>query len=918
MLTLDKSSLLNFQSPTQQKTNHTPTARKAAYLGVPSYVHNSWLQKVQKQTTLQPTLSLFDAENQLLQSLFGSSSDANKTTILQFCNALRANSQGSLSKQNTILLGASTDLCKEQIAQTIFLAEKNLLQTISLIDLQDIPSSLKKIQTAFDAEIQNILTTIETRRQLHEKLQIQDPQQTVSIQKPLAIATLLITSTGFLNLGLIEAIKKNFFGDPSTLLRNEKDLIQTLDVIKRSPEIQQELAKVSKPTSPNFVSSDLIRISLGLAPTTVPTDRQAQTVALAALLSDMRQGDVGSCFATSVSILMMGTLKAKVISDFNEILSQGQLSRSSQTDQVDFVPVIDIGDSNIQKTLSILSNGRIVGTNAFLWQSPGIIAALRQLGIEGNTVEDVIKTEINQACTKSNKPSIELTIEELINQLIVKTQGKKLSSQEVADLKNVALVAFSAETNTPLLRTWESCFAAMAEANDRNNVRQRILSCISAPLSNEWPRELFRKTSPDVKKVQDVFQRILNSGIQLRYDEQVAVKASTTGGDGHSKLLGAFVLYELNQGQRATSAKRVSSPEEFNAFVLNRLKATQEIVNSITPATDSQRATYQRTIDKIGAFIAKPTSGFNSFLYKAITNYDPSNRTLSANLKNWEQLDHLPFQDATGNDNVVVFNKATGINAGQSDSVRPKDAQELLEAFIAFGRKRAHIDDFLNDEDPYQRYMVDTPQHAFTLTPEDATVLSAMKEDQTPESWIQQNIIQPGLKVSNLPLSNSQKSSLIALVKQNMIPDELQTGFDRAIQSLNARNSTVNTFARQLTSLILSISPRKDKAIVSYIQSNLTKLYLDNVLPNSAVKIITSSAARIADTNWVAEGVRHIYFACFFDPVSNTLQLGTLDEDGTGLNPLDQDEWVTYVPWEMYGVKLTPSMANHRASLINA
>lgn len=896
---------------------------KAHLLGVPDYIKNSWIENVQKKAFAdqKPTASVFEREKALVESLFGGVDDAAKVKIYDFYKALKSLAKSTITVQET-LQTKSVDDFKEQIGQIVFLAEKDLASTASLLNSSDVANSLKRVQKAFDGELAKLVAGIDARRAQHESVGLQDSTFAVSAQKSKAIAILLSTSTGYLNLGLIEPIKKGFFDTTKPQLQYEKDLIQTLDVLDRSPDLQEQLRHVTKPADAGLISNDLIRISLGLPKDAEVTDVQARFVALAALLGDMRQGDVGSCFATSISIMMMGALKGKVIADFTEILQQGKLTRKSTTDQTDFVPYLDIGDGSIHKSFEVDSTGKIAYTKSYLWDSPGIINACRQLGIEAFAAEglirDIVRKEFALQGLGSSK-KLETTVDWLVSKLVDEKFGTGLTPLQKDDISSLALVAFCSETNTPLLRAWESCLASMAEASGNNMVRSRIIECASSPLAGVLPKSVFTsRISYTARKVQDVFKKTIDSGIQIRYDEEVAIKApKTISSDGHSSASGAFVLHAVKQGERATSAKKVSNPEEFRSFVLDRLKVTEETVSGLE-ATASEAAEYKTTLEKIRQYIAKPGTGSTSYLYNSLRGYDEeSNASLAYDLSNWEELEHLPFRDATGNDNRAVFTKATGFDTSNSTSVRPRNAHELLERFIAFGKKRAKEDSFLTDDDPYQRYMVDTPQHAFTLTPEDASVVGAMKEGVTASDWIRVNIIRPGTSVSNLTLTADQKSAYAAAVESRLIPKELKTMYRKGVDRISSKSNSVNAYSNELIKVIQKITGKSDDATKNFISNGLTTVLISSILPPPAQRILSNTAARIADTNWVDEGVKHIYFACFFDPVTKSIQLGSMNEDGQGLRPQDQDEWVTYVPWEMYGVKLEPTLAKTKAKQIS-
>jgi len=880
---------------------------------IPDYLHRSLLPNVQSKTpALSSKSTLYRDDSTIAQTLFGSSDDVDKQKIFKFCSTLHSNLQKMAVQQHDSLNINAINNYRNQIGKLIFLGDKDSKKTAALLDFQDIPSSLLRLQNATDDEIDKIVDGLNAQCKSHDAVPLQDSSFVMSTRKPLAIASILLTSAGLINVNFMKMIKEYFYTN-TPLLRCEMELLQTLDVINKSPEILQQLQNVTKPASPNFISNAIIRITLNLKEDDVITDNHARLVVLAALLSDIRQGDVGSCFATCVSILMMGTLRSKVISDFADIIKNGKLSRPSATDQTDFVPTIDIADNNVQIQQYIDKSGKLEYIDGDIWQSPGIIAACKQIGIVGKDVETEIKNAIAYIFQKkylSDNVTVGVSVDELVELLIVRTQGK-LNPQKFKDVKTLAEVAFSAETNTPLLRAWESCLAAMSEAKSGDYKRQRILECVVSQLKQAWPSSYSYGVSDTASHVQDVFLRILNASIQLRYDEREAIGIPNSSGDGHSKITGAFVLHALEKGENIITARRITCPDEFNSFVIDNLKKTNEMLTLVNSGDHEACLGYQTTINKIVNYVSQAVTGFTSFIYNAIRFYHEDNKTLFNTLSNWEEFAHLPFRDADGGDNAPVFTKATGFSLAQT-SVRPKNAMDLLRAFIEFGRERAKIDGFLTDDDPYQRYMADTPTHAFTLTPEDPTVVGAMKGNETAREWINIHIVLPGMGVANQQLTESQKTCFINGIKQDVLPKELHSRFLIELKMINPSINSVRDYSKMLVDIVLRIMPKNPDITPSQITSDITTVLIEKVLSARSKKILIDSAVHIADTNWVHQGVRHVYFACFFDPIANAVSLCTIDEDGNNLRPIDQDKWVTNVPWELYGVKLTPTLDNHK------
>lgn len=215
--------------------------------------------------------------------------------------------------------------------------------------------------------------------------------------------------------------------------------------------------------------------------------------------------------------------------------------------------------------------------------------------------------------------------------------------------------------------------------------------------------------------------------------------------------------------------------------------------------------------------------------------------------------------------------------------LRSNNAQKFLENFIAFGREHAKEEEALT-----KTPRLGSPQHSFRLIPEDPTLVSAMSSGGSAKEWIETSIIQPGLKISAQPLSASQKTSFINAIKFTFLPRELHGMFGNALKTLDPKINSVHDYSNALIEIIASI---QSDATHTSIAKHVSSVLIESILPATVRKTLITSSTRIADTNWVDQSLRRIYVVCFFDPVTNALSLGTINEDGSNLRPQDQSEW---------------------------
>lgn len=890
------------------------------YQDLSKEIYELWLHTLQKRqktfddvemSSVHTSYSIFDYEDRLLNLLFNFSVNPHKKTVFEFCCLLKKNAQQKSSINDITLLQTAI----EQIGQIIFLAEQNIRLTASLLNINDIPGSLKQVQCKVEENFNACLLAIEKRRLQHDKVPLQDSSKVVKVQKSLAIAKMMMTSSGQLNVGLIKSIRKYFFNTEVLLKFPEKNFLNTLEDIVHSNEIQELLLTVTKPFSPYFVSNALIRIALDLDPNNTPSDQQARTVALAALLSDIQQDNTGYSLASYIFPPMIGALKCKLLEDLGNILVEGKLLRPGNKECKSFMPSLDIGDEVSINKISIDSEAKMQAGMGYLWESPGIIAACRQLGIED------IKTDVKKIITnhylqqKVNLSElVEISPQEIIYKLVEGLpELRSLSPQEIRDLQNIALFAFSSETSSPLLKAWESCLEGMAEINDKGGMRQRILNCVLSSLSNQLPKTFCLALTKEAKKIQNIFQRTLERGIQLRYDDQIIFKPL---GKDNIKISGAYVLYELSSGEFSTSAKRIKAPEDFENFIKTRLKVTSEIFHTISNLPN--QCNYQKIIQKIQSCVSKNNSSYSSFLKKVIRSYHEDNRYLLDPLNTWESLSHLPFCDFAEDGIFDPQSSMNGFIATQSEIIRPKNALELLETFIICGREKLGKGEILNEEESIQPPFKGNTQYTFNLTFDDPSIVEAIQTNQAVPYWIEKKLLETGNRVANLNLSIDQKNQFIECVAKSLVPMELSSTFINQMQNLDSDKNTVHFFCNQILQSILNLDPN-NKNNLSEISANLTGLLFNTVLAKADNAQIIQSAVRIAETSLGENQDFHFCFACFFDPITNALQLGLIKEDKGEeyLLPLNQKEWVFNIPWDIFGLKTTSILTNQNIDLLS-
>ncbi|MDR0647044.1 MAG: hypothetical protein LBF43_01235 [Puniceicoccales bacterium] len=107
---------------------------------------------------------------------------------------------------------------------------------------------------------------------------------------------------------------------------NNTNLVQQLDRLLHNQDLREVLANIGQ-NGIAPASQRAIRETLGLPPDAPITAKEAQQAALAALLSPLRQGDIGSCFVTSVAIDIHDTRPLEMLRDMTSLIERGYMER---------------------------------------------------------------------------------------------------------------------------------------------------------------------------------------------------------------------------------------------------------------------------------------------------------------------------------------------------------------------------------------------------------------------------------------------------------------------------------------------------------------------------------------------------------------------------------------------------------------
>ncbi len=809
----------------------------------------------------------------------------------------------------TNLLSTATPETLEQtreiVAQTIYLYELDKAATAAIIDPTDTNGTKTKIILQFAKAMHNLSQTLMKLKIAHQITGLQNANMAVAESLPRAIAHCLLTSAGKINGGIAPGIKRYLI--PSAALDYQKDITRFLDLLDqigldktKSIAWENIFNSVQKPLKQDAPANLMIRATLGLPADTVITDNHAKEAFLYFFMGHARQGAVGDCFEEWWKITVKDGLWHTLAQDGIQLLKYSGLVRSVSGSQQTFPFVYSIADDNLQNKVILDQNGKL-RTGANIFDAPGIKNAALQMGITD------ISTVASGALSLllGTKTSDTKTAQDIIDALAKISIQKGLNGGKDFDtLSNIGYFAFSTENTCAPLEMYGSCLASFAEDVNNDAVRGTVLYAVDHALNSQWHAGTLPWQHSAIEKFKNLFFSTLNSQFELYYDERVELK--TPAADG-SSTAGAFQMHRM-------TGELVAGPEDFQKLVLDSLNLAKSAAGQQSKSNLISPMMFRwmhETTNKISNYIKKS----QNFLKITLWNYNADNKKIADPVANWEQLAHTPWLDQTGDNPEAVYEIATGMMLPKATSVIPNNAQQLAASFIQFARNLEQTQHYLENSAFIGRIPVWNTIHAYNGLLDNPGVIAAVQSTLSVDDWLSTRLYQPGHMIAITPISKSLADTLVQQLAAAM-PDSDRSAFLAKAAGVYKDSINIRDFNRQLIKTVTALSSKyAGSQVYNQISQLLTSTLLE-ALPQNMLSVLADSAVQAFDTNWYTDTTEQgqaineedIHFCFFFDPISEDILLGTIDEDNTQLQPIDQNQWVIGQEWDFTPAILTDSL----------
>jgi hypothetical protein len=837
----------------------------------------------------------FNAEYTTLDLLYnetlpGSTSQA----ILQFCKDLLANATDATSSQ-----------VKETVGKILYLYENNHQDLASAITASDTKRTTGKVDLLFAKAMNELNQSLFKLKIQHQIAGIQNPSIALEEHIPKVIAHCLLTKEGTINFGIAPSLQKTLV--PTISLAYQKDIARFLNLLitisqdeKLTESWETIFQEVTKPISPTFAANDLIRATLGLSANTVVTDLHAKEVFLYFFMGHARQGAVGDCFEEWWKIFVKDGLWHTLAKDGIQLLQYGALIRNIHGEPQKFSFDYSMADDNLQHRVTLDKKGTI-RAGMSLFDAPGIRAAAKQMGLEN---PNAILNDLLLILLKDN-PNGTFSVETIITTIAQAVFNAGLNEKkDVQTLSKLGFFGFSAENECPPLDMYGSCLASFAEALKTDYVHGTALYAVEYTIDSQWHLGTTPWQSPAIDRAKKLFSDTLNAQMVFYYNEKIPLAQPAADG---SSTAGGFELHRV-------TGELVANPQDFQKLILDVLGMIKTLNQQLLKDSLINYLSFnsmQAAVDRVIHYISKD----QNFLKMVLWNYNADNKHYIAPLAHWQDLAHTPWLDQTGDDPNAVFEIATGMMLPKATAIVPKNAHELASSFLKFARNLEQSQHYLENSQFNGRVPVWNPIHAYTGRLDDTGMIDAVQSMLSVEDWLSKRLFQTGYTVSKGTLSRSVANALIETLAKALPQSDGQNFLSKSMGAYQD-SICVRDFARKLIKILTEINPKysgaKMHAKLAYI---LTETLLAT-LPSDMLATLTTSAVQAFDTNWYdsenSQGMwmvpKDIHFCFFFDPVTEDILFGIVDEDGTDLRLIDQNQWVNGQEWDFVPAILVDSI----------
>lgn len=755
-------------------------------------------------------------------------------------------------------------------------------------------------------------TAIRAGQILHQSYLFAHAQQSGGLQSPsdslhtrlaLEIANEVVTPNGLINQEKLAEMQDQIRNDRLAVSLkagpHHKAMVKTLGWFGGSSGLRNKLNSIQAP-QPGSPQERVLRATLGKSSGKL-NNRDVRVAVLSAMLADLRQGQVGSCFGTSIAIHIKNNLPDKMLTHLKDMVEQGcirgsyQRNSQSPTVPLDLPMNTSVQDSQISQIMRVDSKGQMthinqrgLGAPKAVAEIPGMHSALLAIGI---VASDDQSKAIQDAITRLRglDQTVDVTPKQILDNIIDNSQ--LIQSNQKTAMKAKAADRFHADMENRLLRSYEYTVSGFAETHFASPSLRAFATRLNdtflmggfpvklneeaQKIKNTTARELFGDFAGGfaVRLNQTMDQHLV-----LQYD--ATLKHRDVSDDGNSKFGGFSVFFkDPDNGGLTPVTNKQQLRTALEKLFAHQKKQDLERIKSMGQQAETVRDHYNSFTSEIGKIMARGQSQEDTFMDRL--------------LQGINNLQELPLGFPRGANPFDVMRLMFGVNhAPQVDTLpkgnrNPDDGRAVLKQMVTTMRAiHTKISNVSNDYSETQLEKMTIPcanaPHAFLLTAGlDDQLKTVCKNTENIDTWMEKTL-------RPQPLKTFETTNLDATAVKNAV--------GRLHPSLGIDVSTV-------MSQLKSKGSTKPKDVLAIVCNNVTQNkqtpHVKEQIGQALADLLKAPVAPIlvADSNW-GDGEAHLYFGMVHNPFSGKTEMWNFEDNGLGIKPRGLPDQTKFVASE--------------------
>lgn len=402
---------------------------------------------------------------------------------------------------------AKKEACRKSLGQILFLLEQAPEQVKTVMGYKK--DERYYITQNFNQALAALVVALNKKANDESALGIAKKDTIRDNMVSLEMAKCLYTKSGELNAGIFDDVIMAF--KPA----NKKELERVFKTLVEKPAI---LNSTKAPEAQERLACAHVNFMLGRVKDHPVTDLDAKVCVLSSYLSDVALTVASSPDVASIAKLLKKVRFDCCVSDNNALLATGKMTRAISGYSEPVVFTVRGTNAALDAAIKLRTDGVFAKvnywSNAYLWNSQGVILALRAMDVADADVQKTVLAALKKLGEEYNAKQLTTTVDEVL-ETIAGDDKEKLE---------LGRLAFSCYYENGLDATWKKALISMANLRPEAQIAARILHVVQERLMLPVATSTIHQRANLAKVFEDIRNSLVDNIGDLRFDHNDDLK----------------------------------------------------------------------------------------------------------------------------------------------------------------------------------------------------------------------------------------------------------------------------------------------------------------------------------------------------------------------------------------------------------